>query len=137
MGTAAAPYRQQLVRLLGKLPPRPVLPEVKILSRQDKGAYVVEKFEFDNDAGAMVPGYILIPKTPGPAKRPASSIAIGMEASMTLAKRRSSKRVTPPNRPARRWRHKVTWCLPLTRIALANGMAKARVAPRSGTATVR
>jgi dienelactone hydrolase len=63
--------RQQILRLLGELPPRPLLPEVKILSREDRGKYVVEKFEFDNDAGSIVPGYILLPKGSGSAKRPA------------------------------------------------------------------
>jgi len=49
---------------LGKLPPRPKRPTVKTLSREDKGDYIVEKFEFDNLAGAKVPGYILQPKNP-------------------------------------------------------------------------
>jgi dienelactone hydrolase len=54
--------RGELTRLLGKLPPRPKVPPVKILSREDKGDYTVEKFQFDNGAGATVPGYILVPK---------------------------------------------------------------------------
>lgn len=54
--------REQLTHLLGDLPPRPKQPKVTVLSRDDKGDYVVEKFQFDNSAGAVVPGYILFPK---------------------------------------------------------------------------
>jgi dienelactone hydrolase len=54
--------RAQLWQLLGKLPPRPRLPTVRTLSREDKGDYQLEKFEFDNLAGATVPGYLLLPK---------------------------------------------------------------------------
>ena len=54
--------RSELNRLLGKLPPRPKIPQVEILSREDKGDYTVEKFQFDNEAGATVPGYIVLPK---------------------------------------------------------------------------
>ena len=55
--------RAQLWQLLGKLPPRPKRPAVETLSREDRGDYVLEKFQFDNDAGATVPGYLLLPKT--------------------------------------------------------------------------
>ena len=51
--------RAQLWELLGKLPPRPKAARVEMLSREDRGDYVVEKFQFDNAAGAMVPGYML------------------------------------------------------------------------------
>src|SRR5688572_33432295 len=54
--------RSQLWHLLGKLPPRPRVPAVRVLSRDDKGDYLLEKFEFDNLAGATVPGYLLLPK---------------------------------------------------------------------------
>ncbi len=54
--------REQLWELLGKLPPRPKRPKVETLSQEDRGDYVVEKFQFDNDAGATVPGYLLRPK---------------------------------------------------------------------------
>jgi dienelactone hydrolase len=54
--------RAQLGTLLGKLPPRPKTPRVEMLSREDRGAFVVEKFQFDNDAGAVVRGFILLPK---------------------------------------------------------------------------
>ncbi len=54
--------REELWGVLGKLPPRPKTPKVETLSREDRGDYVVEKFRFDNGAGAMVPGYLLLPK---------------------------------------------------------------------------
>ncbi len=54
--------RAQLWELLGKLPPRPKVPKVQTLSREDRGDYVLEKFQFDNEAGATVPGYLLLPK---------------------------------------------------------------------------
>ena len=62
--------RQTLVRVMGDLPPRPKVTPVKTLSREDKGAYTLEKFEFDNGAGAVVPGYLLIPNN-GKSKHPA------------------------------------------------------------------
>jgi len=54
--------RAQLWELLGNLPPRPEGVIVETLSREDRGDYVVEKFQFDNGAGAIVPGYLLLPK---------------------------------------------------------------------------
>lgn len=54
--------RATLGELLGKLPPRPKAPTAKTVSREDKGDFVVEKFTFDNLAGATVPGYLLLPK---------------------------------------------------------------------------
>jgi len=62
--------RENLVKVMGDLPPRPKTTPVKILSREDKGTYILEKFEFDNGAGATVPGYFLIPNN-GKAKHPA------------------------------------------------------------------
>src|SRR3989442_13556506 len=38
--------RAQLWQLLGKLPPRPTLPKVETLSREDRGDYRLEKFQF-------------------------------------------------------------------------------------------
>ncbi len=55
--------RSQLWSLLGKLPPRPSRPQVKTVSHEDRGDFIVEKFEFDNLAGSSVPGYLLLPKT--------------------------------------------------------------------------
>ncbi|MFA6564217.1 MAG: alpha/beta hydrolase family protein [Verrucomicrobiia bacterium] len=57
-----AEVRATLWQLLGKLPSRPKVPKVKKLSRDDKGAYWLERFEFDNGAGATVPGVLLLPK---------------------------------------------------------------------------
>ncbi len=54
--------RAQLWELLGKLPSRLKLPKVETVSREDRGDYLLEKFQFDNDAGATVPGYLLLPK---------------------------------------------------------------------------
>ncbi|MDB6057263.1 MAG: YtaP [Verrucomicrobiales bacterium] len=57
-----AGIRAQLWKLLGNLPPRPKVPVVKTISREDRGDYFLEKFEFDNGAGATVPGYLFLPK---------------------------------------------------------------------------
>jgi dienelactone hydrolase len=62
--------RALLWELLGRLPARPKVPSVKTLSREDRGDYLVEKFQFDNGAGATVPGYLLLPR-PRAAKAPA------------------------------------------------------------------
>lgn len=62
--------RTQLWSLLGRLPARPALPVVETLSREDRGEFTVERFRFDNGAGAMVPGVLLLPKGVN-GKRPA------------------------------------------------------------------
>jgi len=62
--------RETLVKVMGDLPPQPKVTTVKMLSRENKGGYVLEKFEFNNDAGAIVPGYFLIPNN-GKSKHPA------------------------------------------------------------------
>jgi cephalosporin-C deacetylase-like acetyl esterase len=54
--------RAELWNLLGKLPARPKIPRVQTLSREDRGTCIVEKFEFDNGAGSIVPGYLILPK---------------------------------------------------------------------------
>jgi dienelactone hydrolase len=54
--------RVTAAELLGKLPARPKVPAVKTVSKEDRGDYVLEKFEFDNGAGVTVPGYFLLPK---------------------------------------------------------------------------
>ena len=61
--------RTTLESLLGHMPPRPEKPRVKILWREDRAGYFLEKFEFDNGAGATVSGYLLLPK--GAVKAPA------------------------------------------------------------------
>jgi dienelactone hydrolase len=50
---------------MGNVPARPGVPDVRILTREDRGGYIVEKFEFDNGADAVVPGYLLLPKGGG------------------------------------------------------------------------
>jgi dienelactone hydrolase len=62
--------RETLIKVMGDLPPRPKEISVRVLARENKGSYDLEKFEFDNAAGAIVPGYVLIPKD-GKAKHPA------------------------------------------------------------------
>ena len=57
-----AEIRAELWNLLGALPPRPTVPEAKTLQREDRGDYTLEKFQFNNGAGAIVPGYLLLPK---------------------------------------------------------------------------
>jgi hypothetical protein len=62
--------RSHAWQLLGKLPARPKQLKVQKLSREERDGYVVEKFQFDNEAGAIVPGYLLLPrnaKKRGPA----------------------------------------------------------------------
>jgi dienelactone hydrolase len=56
-----AAVRAQLKTLLGQLPPRPSALKVETLSREDREGYSVEKFRFDNGAGAEVPGYVVVP----------------------------------------------------------------------------
>ena len=57
-----AEVRRTLWELLGKLPPRPKVPVVTTVTREDRGDYLFEKFTFDNGAGAIVPGYVFLPK---------------------------------------------------------------------------
>lgn len=54
--------RTRLWQLLGDLPPRPATPRVETLKREDRGGFIVERFRFDNGAGAVVPGVLLLPK---------------------------------------------------------------------------
>ena len=54
--------RTELRDLLGKLPPRPEKPKIQTLAREERDGCLVEKFQFDNGAGAVVPGYLLLPK---------------------------------------------------------------------------
>lgn len=69
-----APQRQairaRLQQLLGELPPVTGVPAVRVIQREEREGYRLEKFEFDNGAGARVPGYTLLParlngKAPG------------------------------------------------------------------------
>ena len=54
--------RNTVWELLGKLPERPKAPKIELLSKEDRGDYLLEKFQFNNGAGALVPGYLLLPK---------------------------------------------------------------------------
>jgi len=54
--------RSRVWQLLGKLPPRPKGLQVQTLSHEERDGYVLEKFQFDNGAGTVVPGYLLLPK---------------------------------------------------------------------------
>jgi dienelactone hydrolase len=62
--------RKTLWQLLGDLPARPVKPGIQITEREEGEGYTLEKFSFDNGAGAKVPGYCFVPKD-GQAKHPA------------------------------------------------------------------
>jgi len=54
--------RATLARLLGDLPPRPPRPLVRTRGQREEAGYRVEEFEFDNGAGAVVPGVVVLPK---------------------------------------------------------------------------
>ena len=55
--------RQTLLQCLGEIPPRPDPKRVKVVSTEDMGDYIQERFEFHNGVDATVPGIILIPKS--------------------------------------------------------------------------
>jgi dienelactone hydrolase len=62
--------QETLVRLLGERPPRPDPKQVKVVSREDQGDYILERIEFHNGVDMVVPGLLLIPKKrngPAPA----------------------------------------------------------------------
>lgn len=54
--------RATLWSLLGNLPPRPAVPRVERLAREEHPDYLLERFRFDNGAGASVPGVLLLPR---------------------------------------------------------------------------
>ena len=54
--------RERLSHLLGQFPPRPSIPAVETVQREDRGSFWLEKFRFDNGIGQSVPGYLLLPK---------------------------------------------------------------------------
>jgi len=61
--------RRTLWQLLGDLPPRPERLKVRTLWKKQRDGFSLEKFEFNNGAGATVPGYLCIPndlKAPAP-----------------------------------------------------------------------
>jgi dipeptidyl aminopeptidase/acylaminoacyl peptidase len=62
--------RSNLWKLLGDLPPRPRTANVVTVSREEREGYIVEKFTFDNGAGATVPGYLFLPRNSVKSKVP-------------------------------------------------------------------
>lgn len=61
--------RETLWRLLGDLPPI-YTPDVQVIARLERERYTIEKITFDNGAGAVVYGYVLVPlslQQPAPA----------------------------------------------------------------------
>lgn len=60
--------RETLLQCLGEMPPRPDPKKVKVVSREDQGDYILERFEFHNGVDMVVPGVLLLPKNrKGPA----------------------------------------------------------------------
>jgi dienelactone hydrolase len=57
-----AKTRETLLKCLGDMPPRPDPRKVKVVSREDKGDYILERFEFYNGVDMVVPGILLVPK---------------------------------------------------------------------------
>lgn len=53
--------RDTVIKMLGNLPARPDPAKVKVVSREDKGDFFLEKFEFHN-GDVIVPGYLMLPK---------------------------------------------------------------------------
>src|SRR5262245_37848178 len=54
--TDRAKTRATLLQCLGELPERPDPRKVRVLSRVDKGEYILEHFEFHNGVDMIVPG---------------------------------------------------------------------------------
>ena len=61
-GRRRAEIRSTLLRCLGDLPPRAKASPIRALEVVDRGDWIEERFEFDNGAGARVPGVLLLPK---------------------------------------------------------------------------
>jgi dienelactone hydrolase len=62
--------RQTLLECLGEMPTRPDPSKVRIVSREDKGDYTLERIAFHNGVDMVVPGILLVPKdrsSPRPA----------------------------------------------------------------------
>jgi hypothetical protein len=68
-----AALRAKLRSLMGDLPPM-FVPKATVTAQEQRDGYTLEKFTFDNGAGATVYGYALVPPTPDQsataAKRP-------------------------------------------------------------------
>jgi dienelactone hydrolase len=57
-----AKTRATLLECLGEMPARPDPNKVRVLSKEDLGDYILERFEFHNGVDMVVPGILLIPK---------------------------------------------------------------------------
>src|SRR5262249_33892541 len=60
--TGREEIRKILLQGLGDMPARPDPAKVKVLSKEEKDGYTLEKFEFFNGADMVVPGILAIPK---------------------------------------------------------------------------
>lgn len=54
--------RETLIQLLGEMPPRPDPAKVRVIAREDRGDFVLERFEFFNGVDMNVPGILAVPK---------------------------------------------------------------------------
>src|SRR5262245_14304050 len=61
-GTDRAKTRATLLQCLGEMPERPDPRKVRVVSREDKGEYILEQIEFHNGVDMVVPGLLAIPK---------------------------------------------------------------------------
>jgi hypothetical protein len=57
-----AKTRVTLLALVGEMPPRPDPAKVRVVSKEDRGSYTLERFEFHNGVDMVVPGILLVPK---------------------------------------------------------------------------
>ncbi|MBI3465657.1 MAG: acetylxylan esterase [Planctomycetes bacterium] len=60
--TGRAATRTTLLACLGEMPVRPDPAKVEVISKEDKGAYTLERFQFHNGVDMVVPGILLVPK---------------------------------------------------------------------------
>ena len=60
--TDRAQVRQTLLDRLGEMPARPDPRQVKTVSREDRGEFILERFEFHNGVDMVVPGILALPK---------------------------------------------------------------------------
>jgi dienelactone hydrolase len=69
--------REILFQCLGDMPARPSPAAVKILSREERDGFTLERFEFHNGVDMVVPGFLAIPTGAEAAKGP-MPVVIGM-----------------------------------------------------------
>ena len=70
-GMAEASAKLRILTRCLQHPTRPENLKVKTISREDRGDYLLEKFEFDNEVDGIVPGYLMLPKN---GKKPVPAI---------------------------------------------------------------